>query len=76
MAAPVEASKMAFRGYVIGGKMTDRAVTGVLGRLVVTWQRRRVSAHWRTGRMGMAVKTVTTQCPEQGVQRPSLAWLK
>lgn len=75
-AGPAEASKMVFRGYVIGGKMTDRTVTVVLGRWVVTWQRRPVSAHCRTGRMGMAVKTVMTRYLEPDVQHPSLAWLR
>lgn len=76
MAGPVEASKRIFRVYVNGEKMTDRTVTVVLGRWVVTWQRRPVSAHCRTGRMGMAVKTVMTRYLEPGVQHPSLAWLR
>lgn len=76
MPGPVKASKRISRGYVIGGKRTDQTVTVVLGRRVVTWQRRPVSAHCRTRRMGMAVKTVMSRYLEPDVQHPSLAWLR
>jgi len=76
MAGPVEALKMYFREYVIGGKMTARAATVVLGLWVVTWQRKLMSAHCRTGRKGMVVITAMTRCLEPGVQCLSLAWLR